>query len=60
MAFSSLEPSQRDEFLAFASVIRSQPDVQRKLYSLETRSERISYIESLGFNPEMITNVIFG
>ena len=58
MAFSSLEPSQRDEFLAFASVIRSQPDVQRKLYSLETRSERISYIESLGFNPEMITNVI--
>lgn len=58
MAFSSVEPSKRDEFLAFASLIRSQTDIQQKFYSLETRTERIAYIESLGFNPDTLSEVI--
>lgn len=58
MAFSSVEPSKRDEFLAFASLIRSQTDIQQKFYSLETRTERIAYIESLGFDPDTLSEVI--
>lgn len=58
MAFSSVDPSQRDEFLAFASLVRSQSDVQQKLYTLETRNERVAYIQSLGFNPETLSSVI--
>ena len=58
MAFSSVEPSKRDEFLAFASLIRSQTDVQQKFYSLETRTDRIAYIQSLGFNPDTLSQVI--
>ena len=58
MAFSSVEPSKRDEFLAFASLIRSQTDIQQKFYSLETRTERIAYIKSLGFNPDTLSEVI--
>ncbi len=53
-----MEPSKRDEFLAFASLVRSQADVQQKLYSLDTRKERIAYIQSLGFNPETLSSVI--
>ena len=58
MAFSNVDPSKRDEFLAFASLVRSQTDIQQKLYSLETRSERSAYIKSLGFDPEILSSVI--
>tara|TARA_B100002051_G_scaffold261012_1_gene282081 strand:- start:66 stop:1232 length:1167 start_codon:yes stop_codon:yes gene_type:complete len=58
VAFSNVDPSKRDEFLAFASLVRSQTDIQQKLYSLETRSERSAYIKSLGFDPETLSSVI--